>query len=384
MEQINASVCVYCKNAARLKHPQYYARVRYQGKTTDVPLHTESRDVAEAWVRLRRSELKRYNDYIACGEEPPSDLLAKLPVFAQKGPSKAVSSLRQCYYGWELEMRRRGMRERSIQAYMKNIRLTVPLDEPLTSFTKDNARLWMAKHDQLKSATRKHYSVSLREFAKYLVEFHGLDPRITTGWPMIKVEQVEKGYWKMNEIYHIIEAVECKDKLCEQQMKAYLWLMATAGSRQGETALLRWSDFRDGCMTYRAEITKNNKTRFVPLDMRIIDMLSRLPKDGDLIFSHIPNSQAGRYSVLSKAIKRSGMPIGNLHKLRHSACMYLYSHCKDIKAVAQLLGHSASVSLQYYAKSREAEELRFLVDSAYQGETMIPSAMDELIKARLV
>ena len=383
MEPVKISICVYKKNAARLKNPQYYARVRYQCKTTDVPLHTESRDVAEAWVRLRRDEVKRYNDYVTVGEEPPSDLLSKLPI-GQKRPSKPLISLRECYYGWELEMRRRGLRERSITAYMKNIRLTVPLDEPLTSFTKDNVRLWMAKHDRLKSNTRKHYSVSLREFAKYLVDSYGLDPRIVTGWPMIKVEQTEKGYWRMSEIYHIIEAVECKDKMCEQQMKAYLWLMATAGSRQNETALLKWSDFRDGCMTYRAENTKTNKTRVVPLDMRIQDMLSRLPREGEFIFSAIPKSQAGRYSILARAIRKSGMPSGNLHRLRHSACMYLYAHCNDIKAVAQLLGHSAAVSLQYYAKSREADELRTLVDSAYQSENMIPNAMDELIKAGLV
>ena len=383
MEPVKISICVYKKNAARLKNPQYYARVRYQGKTLDIPLHTESRDVAEAWVRLRRDEVKRYNDYVAVGEEPPSDLLAKLPI-GQKRPSKPLISLRECYDSWELEMRRRGLRERSIAAYMKNIRLTVPLDDPLTRFTKDNVRLWMAKHDRLKSTTRKHYSVSLREFAKYLVDAYGLDPRIVTGWPMIKVEQTEKGYWRMSEIYHIIEAVECRDKVMEAQMKAYLWLMATAGSRQNETALLKWSDFRDGCITYRAENTKNNKTRVVPLDMRIQDMLSRLPREGEFIFSAIPKSQAGRYSILARAIRKSGMPSGNLHRLRHSACMYLYSRCNDIKAVAQLLGHSAAVSLQYYAKAREADELRTLVDSAYQSETMIPSAMDELIKAGLV
>lgn len=384
MEQVKISVCVYKKNAARLKNPQYYARVRHGGKTTDVPLHTESREVAEAWVRLRRDEIKRYNDYIAVGEEPPSDLLAKLPVFGQKVPSKAVLKLMECYDSWELEMRRKGMREKSIAAYMKNVRLTVPLNDPVTSVTRDNLRLWMAKHDNLSSATRKHYSVALHEFCKYLAEFHGLDPRIATNWPKIRVEQTEKGYWRMNEIYHIIEAVECKDKLCEQQMKVYLWIMATAGTRQGETSMLKWSDLRDGCITLRAETTKSNKTRVVPLDIRILDMLHRLPKDSDYIFSHIPDSQAGRYTVLSRAIAKSGMPSGNLHKMRHSACMYLYSHCNDIKAVAQLVGHSPAVSIQYYVKSREPDELRSLVDSAYKDENMIPSPMDELIKAGFI
>ena len=379
MEPLKISLCVYLKNPDR-KNSSYYARMRKDGKTTDIPLHTKDRGVAESWVRLRRSEIQHYNDCCILGEEPSSDLLSKLPLSGVKKPQKAVLTLRECYDVWELEMRRRGLRERSIAAYMKNIRLTVPLDEPLTSFTKDNVRLWMAKHDHLKSATRKHYSVSLREFAKYLVDFHDLDPRIVGGWPMTKVEHVEKGFWKMNEIYHIIEAVECKDKVCEQQMKAYLWLMATAGSRQNETALLKWSDFRDGCMTYRAENTKNNKTKVVPLDMRIQDMINRLPRENEFIFSAIPNSQAGRYSILARAVKKSGMPSGNLHKLRHSACMYLYAHCNDIKAVAQILGQNPETSMVYYVKARQAEELKELIDKTYEHEILIPNAMDELIK----
>ena len=383
MEPLKISLCVYLKNARR-PNATYYARMRKDGKTTDIPLNTKERGVADAWVRLRRSEIQRYNDYCLVGEEPPSDLLSKLPLSGVRKAQKATISLRECSYSWEAEMRRRGLRERTIGAYMKNIRLTVPLDEPLSSFTKDNVRLWMAKHDSLRSATRKHYSVSLREFAKYLVDFHDLDPRIVSGWPMIKVDQVEKGYWRMNEIYHIIEAVECRDKVCEQQMKAYLWLMATAGSRQGETALLKWTDFREGCITFRAENTKTNKTRVVPLDMRICDMLMKLPREDDYIFGAIPKSQAGRFAILARAVRKSGMPTGNLHKMRHSACMYMYSHCKDIKTVAQMVGHSPAVSLQHYIKAREADELRTVVDKVYHDEILIPNAMDDLIKAGLI
>lgn len=383
MEPLKISLCVYLKNAKR-SNATYYARMRKDGKTVDIPLNTKDRGVAESWVRLRRSEIQRYNDYCLVGEEPPSDLLRKLPLGGQKRVQKTAIPLRECYYGWELEMRRRGLRERSIAAYMKNVRLTVPLDETLETFTKDNVRLWMSKHDGLRSATRKHYSVSLREFAKYLVDFHDLDPRIVNGWPMIKVDLVEKGYWRMNEIYHIVKAVECRDKVMEQEFKAYLWLMATAGSRQNETALLKWSDFREGCVTFRAENTKNNKTRVVPLDMRICDMLMKLPRENDFIFGAIPKSQAGRYSILARAIRKSGMPSGNLHKLRHSACMYLYSHCKDIKTVAQLVGHSPAVSIQYYVKSREADELREVVDTVYQDERMIPDQMDWFVENDLL
>ena len=383
MEQLKISLCVYHKNPDR-QNSSYYARMRFNGKTTDIPLNTKDRGVAESWVRLRRSEIQRYNDYVLVGEEPPSDLLSKLPINGTKTVRRASVTLRQCYYSFELDMRRRGLRNRSIEAYMKNLRLTVPLDEPLSAVTRDSLRLWMSKHDSLRSATRKHYSVALHEFCKYLVDSYGVDPRVIANWPKIKVEHVEKGFWKMHEIYHIIDAVECKNKLCERQMKVYLWTLALCGSRQGETALLKWSDLKDGCLTFRAENTKTNKTRVVPVDMRLLDMINRLPHDSDFIFSNIPSSQAGRYTVLERAVKKSGMPQGGLHQLRRSCCYYLYGHCNDVKAVSQVLGNSPATAMDFYVKSRQSDTLRELIDSAYSEEHMIPSPLDRLLEEDLL
>lgn len=382
MEPLKISLCVYLKNPDR-KNSSYYARMRKDGKTTDIPLHTKDRGVAESWVRLRRSEIQHYNDCCILGEEPPAGLLSKLKI-TQKGTSKAVLTLTKAIDEFELDCRRRGLRERTVMAYVRNLRQLIPSEATLVDFTRDNVLKWLAAYDHLKSATRKFYSVSLRELAKFLVSRYDLDPRILTNWVMTKVETAERGYWKLNEIYHIIEAVECRDKVMEAQIKVYFWLMATAGSRQGETALIRWIDIKDGCVTFRAEITKSGKTRTVPLDMRVLDMLERMPHEGELVFSAIPNSQAGRFSILSKAIKKSGMPVGGLHTFRHSASMYLYAHCQDLKAVSQLLGHSPETAMKYYQASRQADELRAMVDSAYAEENMIPNAMDELIKAGLV
>lgn len=64
--------------------------------------------------------------------------------------------------------------------------------------------------------------------------------------------------------------------------------------------------------------------------------------------------------------------------------MYLYAHCNDIKAVAQILGQNPETSMVYYVKARQAEELKTTIESAYSGETMIPNAMDDLIKAGLI
>lgn len=382
MELLKISYTIWKKHGDNL-----YCRVRQPGlKPLDVNLHTTDKVKAEAFIKLRKQELEIYNSYILAGESVPEEVERKLlrrggTSTEQKG---AVPVLRTCLDQFELELRRRGKRESTIETYLKSISLTVPLDLTLADFTRNNVRDWLASHDNTKTSTRKAYSVATREFAKYLVNNYELDPRVLTDWPMVKVQQEEKGYWTLTQMYHIIEAIKCVDKKCEDAMKAFCWVMATCGSRQGETGLLKWSDFHDGALTFRAETTKNNVTRRVPLDMRVAEMLSRLPRTGALIFSDIPDSQPGRYAIIAKAVQRCKAPHGGLHTFRHSASMLLYSKCMDIKAVAQLLGHSEATALKYYQASRQTDELKHIVDKTFGDENMIPNAMDELVKAGLV
>lgn len=385
MKPLKISYTYYAKYRDHL-----YCRVRQAGtKTFDVNLHTTDKVVAENFVKLRRSELELYNRYVLAGETVPEEVERKLlrrgsPVEGQKGTSGPVSLLTTAMDAWEQELRRRGKREATVASYTKQVRLTVPTGSSTADINRKSVRTWLAKHDAMKTATRKSYSVALREFVKFCIGEYGVDAEVLNDWPMTKVQQEEKGYWTMPQIYHLIEAVQCKNKDQEKCFKVWAWVLATTGARQGEAGLLKWSDYRDGSLTFRAENTKSNKTRRVPLDIRICQMIDSLPRKNQYIFADIPKGQAGRYAILAKAVKRSGVPHGGLHSLRHSACQWLYSHCSDIKAIAQMLGHSPAISLQHYIASRQADELRSIVKDAYEGENMIPNAMDELIKAGLV
>lgn len=367
-----------------------YCRVRQAGtKTFDVNLHTTDRAQAENFIRLRRAEVDLYNRYVLAGETVPEDVANKLlrrgsPAASQKGPSEAVSLRTAAMDGWEKDMRLRGKREATIGTYMKQVRLVIPEDATVADLTPANVQEWLGQFTGLKTATKKAYSVSLREFAKYLIRNHGLAATLLDNWPMTKVMQEERGYWTLQEMRTIIEAIKCKDPACEAAMKAYCWVMATCGSRQGETGQLRWSDFRDGTLTFRAETTKSNVTRRVPLDLRVCEMLLQLPRRGTLIFGAIPPTQAGRYSIVAKAVRRAGAPYGALHTFRHSASMLLYSKSRDIKAVAQMLGHSEAVALKYYQASRQSDELRKVVDKAFSDDTSIPSTMDRMIEEGLI
>ena len=113
-------------------------------------------------------------------------------------------------------------------------------------------------------------------------------------------------------------------------------------------------------------------------------MLGRMPHRGRKVFYDIHPSQPGRFSVLANAVKKSGVKHGGLHTFRHSASMYLYAHTGDIKATAEMLGHSAATALTYYQSSRSADQLRDMVAKAFGENNQLPSQMDRLIDADLI
>ena len=386
---LKISYSCYVKNPKR-PSAHYYGRVREAGKVVDIDLKTKVKAVAEAWVALRRSEVERYNQYVLVGEEPPKELEEKLvrttrPVIAQKGASKAVSLLGVCLDGWEKELRRVGRREKTVAAYTRALRVIIPKECTTADMTVDQQRLWLSKYDDHKSATRRFYSVTLREFSKYCAKYYGTSREPVDDYVHVKVEQAERPWLTMQQIYHLIEAVECKDKVRQQVAKAYYWLLATTGARQGEAYELRWGDLSDdNVLTFRAETTKSGKTRRVPLDWRIARLIRRLPVEGSRIFAAMPRSQAGRFKILARAAEKVGLSGIGLHTLRHSASMLIYSKTTDIKAAAELLGHGEATALRWYQASRQADQLRETVDKTFEDEHMLPSPIQELAELDLL
>lgn len=368
----------------------YWCRVRESGqKPRDVNLHTKDKVKAEAYIRVRQQELELYNSYELAGEDVPTSVASKVlrrntPVAGSERPCTAVVTRTALIDEFEKDLRRRGCRERTIEQYTKSVARVLPSTATLAEFSRSQIRDWLSAYNHLKTATRKSYSVALRELCKFLTIKYDCDRRILDDWPITKVESSEKGFWTMQQINKIIEHVECKDNDVEKCYKAYFWFMATTGARQGEAGLVEWRDINDNVVTFRAETTKTNKTRRVPLEWRIADMLARLPHDSKLVFARIAKGQAGRYAVLARAVKAAGVPHGGLHTFRHSASMYLYSHIDDIKAVSQILGHSASTALQYYQASRQSDQLRELVDKSYEAQNLLPDPMDNLLENDLI
>lgn len=364
----------------------WYCRVREKGQPTfDVNLHTDSKAQAEAFVLLRKREVELYNAQVLAGESADaSKLLRKnTHLISQKGSSTAVS-VRTATDAWESHLRRSGRRETTISTYMRAMRNCLDMSLPISALTERYLNESLRKHDNLKSASRKSYCVTVREFVKFCCREYGLNRDLIDCFTFVRVQQVEKGYWTMNEMRRIIDCIQCKDDKATQSYKAWCWLMATTGARQGEAAAVEWSDLRDGTITYRAETTKSNQSRTVPLTIGVLDLINKLPRVSKRIFAHIGSTQATRYAVVAKAVKAANAPQGGLHTFRHSASMYLYSKINDIKLTSQILGHSAQTALTYYQKTREVDKVSDAVHEAYSEERDLPSMMDWFVEHDLL
>ena len=389
MDPIKVSICVYLKNPNR-PNASYYARMRKDGRTTDIPLKTKDRAVAETWVHLRRDEIRRYNEYILVGENPPADLLQKIPIgtspVAQKGHSKPAFTLRACLDSWEADLRRRSFSNRTIRTYTTNVSYVLKdLSVSVSTLTPETVRRQMTEHDDIKASTRRCYFMAYKEFLRYCIKHYGISMEVLEEIPKIHQTQTDRPYWTVQEVRRIIDNVHCKSKLVEDSYKAWFWFLFTTGCRQFEGGAVTWDDIsNDGIVTFRASTTKGNKARRVPLDWRILEMINRLPRKSKLVFHYIHTTQPMRFHVLAQAIKAAGVKHGGLHSFRHSCSMLMYKATTDIKATADMLGHSPATALKFYQASRSPDQLREIVNKTFEDQNLLPSPMDRLIEADLI
>lgn len=145
--------------------------------------------------------------------------------------------------------------------------------------------------------------------------------------------------------------------VCEgSPFKPVFRLLLATGARLGEVMALRWTDvdLEAGTVSitksrgkHGTGTTKTVKPRRVKIDSATVDMLSELPRTGDLIFTAKPGAATNAFVRLVKA---SGLPHMRLHDLRHLHATTLLAAGVPVKVVSQRLGHaSVSMTLNVYA-----------------------------------
>ena len=403
MEPIKVLYSIYIKNPKR-PSAHYYARVREKDQPLfDVDLKTKDRAQAEAWLRLRRNEIENMNARILLGEPVTEDMLRSLVMWRNRHCSpqetRRIPTMLEASDEFEKHLRRTGRRETTVATYMRAVKaLLGPVyANPVTTLDEDEILSRLAAFDARKPNTRKNYSVILHEFVKFAIDRYEIPAKLERAVPRVKVSQEDRTHWDMSEMRAIIDNVVCKDPEQERQYKAFFWLLATAGSRQGESSALLWSDLKAGVLTFRASVTKTRTERRVPLFHYVNEMILALRRSnhGALIFDLLP-SQAAKHKVLTKAIARANgkrdamhkIPAGGLHTFRHSVSVLLYrdrdGQRPDLKAICTMMGHSASVALAYYQNSRDTEEVAGMVNEIYSNEQGMRGPTDDAVEDGLI
>lgn len=136
------------------------------------------------------------------------------------------------------------------------------------------------------------------------------------------------------------------------ELRPILVMALNTGMRQGEMLALKWADVNlDQNLIFIAH-SKSGKTRHVPINSQLAEMLKRLPKRGEHVFSDesgiIRSRHGGIRSSFERLVKKLGITNFRFHDLRHTFASDLAVKGVDIVTISQLLGHSSTRMSERY------------------------------------
>lgn len=347
-----SSYCIFIKN--KRDKGFWYIRKNDHGKLTDVNLKTHDRKEAEIQlmkVKVAQAELDR--------QGANGDALNALDV-RRSAQLEPVDNPGGMLEAWAEKLKVEGYRENSISRYMRAAGWLLR-GENLDGLTRDRvAEILATKTVNLKSTTRHGYVNALAS----LFDHCGRED-LKKALPKVKVEPPTKSTWTREQMNEIIMNVRSNTPERSLQYRLYFTMMSAIGSRPGETYDLLWSDLDQatGVIHFRAEIVKTRRERFCPLPYSLWANLEAIRGEpGQRIFSACSPCQASRFTVLSNAVKRAGVPKGGMKTFRTSVSNILYRKSSDIVRVSQLLGHGAATAMTWYQSVRAPEDLKDLVE----------------------
>ena len=138
------------------------------------------------------------------------------------------------------------------------------------------------------------------------------------------------------------------------QFRALVLVALNTGMRRGELFGLTWEDVdrSNRLITVRAETTKSERTRHVPMSAECLQLLSGLPhKEGNpYVFTGLRGKRLVNVGKqFERLCERARLEDFSFHDLRHSFASKLVQTGVDLYTVQQLLGHSDPKLTSRYA-----------------------------------
>lgn len=173
--------------------------------------------------------------------------------------------------------------------------------------------------------------------------------------------------FQIEKILLAIHSFSGKSLLFKRNL-ALFYILLFCGLRKNELLFLRVTDldFEKKILTVRAENTKNNKSRQVPLHSKVLVHLEDYLKERKryttpyLIVSSQSDerfSEDGLKHVIDKLREISGVRF-HLHQFRHTFAVNFLKASRDISKLKQLLGHSDIKMTAVYLRNLPVEEIK--------------------------
>lgn len=344
------------KNPRRKTAP-YYGRIRQDGRERFIPLNTESKSEAMKWVERQKNILFQVNEYLEAGLAVPDDLMAKLvtvdaPAFAQKVVSEPVSVPGGIMERWEVDMRVQGMSEVTIRNYLKAARIVLG-DATVESLDPEKVRSLVSTKARLSNNTRRHYCNALRNMFKFIKRND-----LAEALPNIRPVEGDHVFWSYEDLYDICCTVTSDTPERTEQYQFYFKVLMETGCRNSELMDVKWKDIGNAIIRFSAGNTKTKKERTVPISWELYAELDVIRKEPEsYVFNLVSRNQTRRYKVLTRAVKKLGLPLSGLHCIRRSRAQEIYRRC-GLRIASQMIGDSEAVALKHYIKEAGVEEIR--------------------------
>ena len=145
---------------------------------------------------------------------------------------------------------------------------------------------------------------------------------------------------------------------CPAHLKPIVKLAYHTAMRRGEILGLTWGavDLKEGFIKLRAEDTKTNEGRLVPLNEELVEMFKAMPRGLPMtpVFTYQGHSMAEMKRSFATACKRAGIENFTFHDLRHTAINNWRLQGHDFFRIMAASGHKTmNVFKRYNTVSKE-------------------------------
>ncbi len=169
----------------------------------------------------------------------------------------------------------------------------------------------------------------------------------------LKNSRTKGNQWRLERGYHLLP--EFDNEQCADHLMPMVLFSINTGLRQGELFNLKWNmvDLEKNSLFIDGDITKNNSSRYIPLNDeagKILKHLYNISLKEGLVF---PSKDNKPFNTVKRSwstiLKKANIQQFRWHDLRHHFASKLVMAGVDLNTVRELLGHSDIKTTLRYA-----------------------------------